>query len=225
MKKICLSLLCFLLTALAACTSAFPPNTNIPHLTESFEKEVTVSIVDHREFILNGDKEPWFEGIIRGGFGIPMSLERPEPYKEQSFAAYLASLTKGAFEESGGKVNVVEIPMGTDADTSINILSQDKRPALLGIMRKSRYDLGSAPEYEYDFRFIVVGKNGRKFVDKTFANLEIDITPVNNYNIMHNNWNIQYHNLNYMITEIYVQILNNVLNDPEIGTALQELKN
>lgn len=205
--------LLFVWITVSACATPLPPEERIPHLTQKVYTDLSVSIVDHREFILNGDKEPWFEGIFRASFGIPVSAERPEPYKKQSFAAYLSSMIQEAVVEAGGKATIVEIPMGTSVERSIDILATGKKASILGIMRESRYDLGFSAEYNYNFQFIVIGPDNQIMADKTFAKFETDIPLSESYNIFD------------MYTQIYAQKLNAVLNDPEINAALRTSTN
>lgn len=200
--------LLFAWTALSACATPLPLEERIPHLTQKVDTDISVSIVDHRPFILNSDKEPWFEGITRGGFGIPLSLERPEPHKKQSFATYLSGMIQESIVDSGGKATVVKISMGTSARKSTDILAAKKKAAILGIMRMSRYDLGFSAEYNYDFQFIVIGLNGQVLADKSFKEFETNIPLSKDYTVFD------------MYTQIYAQKLSTILNDPEISAAL-----
>ncbi|USG59510.1 hypothetical protein NBZ79_09945 [Sneathiella marina] len=209
----------FLLFALSACASPLPEEARFPHFTDPIgDKEISIAIVDHRTFILNGDKEPWFEGIFRGEFGIPFSHARPVPDtaqgtdKTQPFALYLSKMIKEAVEEAGAKGEIIEIAAGTNLEETRNILATEKNPALLGIMRHSRFDSGFSADYRYDFQFVVLDSENNILADKTFAAWDETIPLSDKYNLFD------------MFTEIYSQKLTLMLNDPEISNALKNLQ-
>ena len=75
-----------LITALlAGCATPISKKDRTPVFGGQAPAKIAIAVVDHRTFILSGDKEEWFEGIMRGGFGIPHSLKRPVNLKENPF--------------------------------------------------------------------------------------------------------------------------------------------
>lgn len=211
MYKFIVIVSCMLITA---CATPLPPEAQTPHLSYSDLKEdLTICVLEQRDFILNGDKEPWFEGIFHGAYGIPMSLKRPGDDEGKAFSAYLSGKIKAAIEETGVTTSVIELPMGTDDADAVRLMARENRPALLVIMRKSRYDVGFTADYNYDFRFIITNRDGQIIAEKIFAKWEDEMPLSEKYNLFD------------MFTEIYSQRLGDMLNDPLIRIALQRAGN
>lgn len=198
----------FVMAAVSGCAQDLPDSARVPHFTGKPATEVAVGITDHRSFILDSDKEEWFEGITRGSFGIPMSLQRPGDEGEKPFALYLSGMIKESLEKAGSQVTVVELEKGQNFQRAIAKVSESGKTSFVLLMLKSRYDIGFTSDYQHHFLVAVADADGRVKVEKTFFDWEKEIPASNKYNVFD------------MHTEIYKMTLDKIINDPEIKLAL-----
>ena len=200
----------FAVALLAGCATPIPKSETIPAFSGKPAATIAIAVVDYRPFILDGNKEEWFEGIFRGAFGIPHSLKRPGESEGKPFATYLASMLQDSLKNAGSKATVVEVFKGTALPKVINEVTSTKADAGLVVgMFQSRYDIGPAnPEYAYKFDLIVLDKEGKKLANKTFQAMETGIELSDKYTLFD------------MMTGIYKQKFESFLNDPQIKNAL-----
>ena len=198
------------LALLSGCATPIQRSETIPAFSGKPAATVGIAVVDYRPFILDGSKEEWFEGIMRGAFGIPHSLKRPGPSEGKPFAQYLASILQDSLNNAGSKATVIAVPKGTTRDKAINDVGNTKVDSGLVVMIfESRYDIGPAnPEYGYRFELIVLNRQGKRLAQKTFREHEKGIKLSDRYNLFD------------MMSEIYKQKFESFLNDPEIKNAL-----
>jgi hypothetical protein len=200
-----------LLLMLAACASPIPKAEITPVYAGDVPPALSVASIDHRSFILSNDKEEWFEGIFHGVYGIPSSLKRPGPKSGQPFAVYLSSMLSEALDSAGSNVNTLTIPKGTSLEKAIELLSvQERRPALVLLIRQSRYVVkwSSNAEYNFNFDVIVVDTSGNVLLDKNFSRFDTSIPLSDKYTIFD------------MYAAIYKQTLDEILRDPDVVGAL-----
>jgi hypothetical protein len=133
------------LVALSACTPLIP--TTKAEMTPVYAgrapENLNIAVVDHRSFILSGDKEEWFEGIARVVFYLPVSAKRPGPKSTQPFALYLSSMLAEAMVAAGSNVTIVPIARGTDIGKAVQQSSiANNTPSIIFLMHTSRYEIG-----------------------------------------------------------------------------------
>lgn len=209
-KTISRAMLLLLVGVLSACAQKLPDEARIPLFSGKPVGDITVATVDYRSFILNGDKEPWFEGISRGGFGIPFSLQRSDVPENQSFAVLISKLIEESLEKAGSKVNVVEVAAGTDRKKVIEILSQSRQTSLLVEMNRSRYECCYSQEYRHDFILTVLDSTGNIIAQKRFEGWDKDLSlEAFKYNVVDS------------FSEVYAQKLKAFLHEPNIKAALE----
>ena len=198
------------LALLSGCATPIPKQETIPVFSGKPPSTIAVVISDHRPFILNDDKEEWFEGIYRGTFGIPYSLARDDEFKEKPFAFYLATKLKESLENAGSTATIIQVPIGTD----IGAIAENIRQANVGsgfavIIHQSRYDIGLFNrEYGYHFELFVLEGNGKILAQKSFQKTETSIELSDKYNLFD------------FMSEIYKKRFDTFLNAPEINNAL-----
>ena len=198
------------LALLSGCATPIPKSETIPVFPAKPAASTTVAVVDHRPFILNGAKKEWFEGLFRGGFGIPHSLTRNDEFEEKPFAFYLATKLKESLESAGGKASILDIPKGTSLEkATAEIVKVGRDSGLLVMMFQSRYDVGPVnPEYNYHFDLIVLDRDGRILGRKAFSQFDQGMELSSKYNLF--DW----------MSEIYKKKFDSFLADPEIKSAL-----
>ena len=212
MTRICAVL--FALTLFAGCATPIPIpiSETIPVYSGKAPATIAVAVVDHRYFILNGDKEESFEGVRRwiGGFGPTDSLNRVSEFKKKPFAFYLATKLKDSLDGAGAKASIIRIPKGTPFAKVIEKVKSSKVSAgLVVMMFQSFFDLDfSAPEYSYNFELIITDSSGKPLGRKTFKGVDKKIELSDKYNLFD------------MLSDIYKKKFEIFLNDPEIKSAL-----
>jgi hypothetical protein len=116
---------------ISACAQPLPDNLRAPTFSGTLTQTVFVGTIDHRQFILNSNKKPWFEGLYQGGFGIPLNLRRPEDIGGGiPFSNYLSGMIGESLKNSGTPVEIVTIPPGTDIEKSILSFFSEKQSFL-----------------------------------------------------------------------------------------------
>ena len=200
----------FALTLLSGCATPILKSETIPVYSGQSPATIAIAVADHRPFIVDGDKEEWFEGIMRGAFGIPMSMSRMDEFKDKPFAFYLSTKLKDSLDGAGAKASIVQVAKGTPVGRVIEKVKDTKADAGLVVMiLQSRYDLGPFnPEYGYEFELIVVDSSGKPLGRKTFEGMDQKMSLDNEYNLF-----------DYM-SDIYKKKFDIFLNDPEIKGAL-----
>lgn len=201
----------FVLALLSGCATPLPKSETIPTFSGKPAATIGIAVVDYRPFILDGNKEEWFEGIFRGAFGIPHSLQRPGEFEKKPFALYVASKLRESLKNAGSNATVIEVPKGTSLQKVIpDVMKAKADSGLVVLMFQSRYDLGAFknPEYDYNFELIVLDRNGKTLAHKTFSKVELGLELSDKYNLFD------------FMSKIYKEKLESFLNDPEIKNAL-----
>lgn len=202
-----------LISILAACADPIPKELVTPEFSGNAPATLNVGMTDHRTFILSDDKEEWFEGIVRGGFGIPNSLERPGPLKGQPFAIYLSTMLADGLRSGDTEVAVIAVPKGTDTASAVQMVTAKEGAA--GIVFKivhSRYDIGFSAEYNHHFDVTIADANGQVVLEKTFSRFDTDVPLSQKYNVFD------------MYAAIYKDRLDEILRDAEVLSALASLR-
>jgi len=177
-------------------------------------ENLNIAVVDHRTFILSGDKEAVFEGILVGAWLIPGSYKRPGPESDQPFALYLSSMLEDGMVAAGSIVTVVPLAMGTEIDEAIRQSSANNNPSIIFIMHESRYLIGGyRAEYDHSFDVFVVNQDGETLANKNFARFDVGIPEFNKYDPLD------------FYAMVYKQVLDEILNNSDIATALAKASN
>lgn len=211
MTRICAAL--FALTLLSGCaTTPILKSETIPVYSGKLPATVAVAVVDHRPFILNGNKEEWFEGIALGWgvLGYALTATRVDEFKNKPFAFYLATKLKDSFDGAGAKASIIQIPKGTPFAKVIEIMKKSKvGVGLVVMMFQSRFYFGPFNhEYGYNFELIVLDSSGKPLDRKTFKGMDQNIELSTKYGWFD------------MMSEIYKNKFDAFLNDPKIKSAL-----
>ena len=147
-----------------------------------------------------------------GPYYIPFSVERPGPKSGQPFALYLSSMLADAMVAAGSNVTIVPIAKGTDIDEAIRQSSiENNTPSIIFLMYISRYEIGGySADYDHRFDVFVVNQNGETLTNKIFSRSDTGIQPFDKYDPL------DFYSL------IYKKVLDEILNDRDIATALAE---
>src|SRR4051812_45333634 len=101
-----------MMTLLAGCATPVPLTKEeaTPKLYATSDS-VALAVIEARPYVLSGNKKPQYEGLIRGGYGIPTTVYRTRPEGER-FVDQFANMVRDGFVQQGVKVSVVPMPLG-----------------------------------------------------------------------------------------------------------------
>lgn len=195
---------------LAGCAEPIPKTLVTPEYKGTTPAKLNVGMTDHRTFILSNNKEEWFEGILRGGFGIPLSLKRPGPDEGQPFAIYLSEMLADGLRADKTEVVVIPVAKGTELGAAVASVA-DGAAGIIFKINHSRYDSGFSAEYRHDFNVVIADADGHVVLEKTFSRFDTDVPLSQTYNIFD------------MYAAVYKKTLDEILGDPEVVAALSSL--
>lgn len=64
--------------SLAGCATPLTLEQSAPAIPATDDNSYLLSVIENRPYVLSGDKEPNYAGIVRGGFGIPHFVPTPD---------------------------------------------------------------------------------------------------------------------------------------------------
>jgi len=172
--KLLLPILGVFLVYGCATVARVPKSEITPKLYSGTEKNVAVSVIEARPYVVSGNKGPRFEGIFRDDWGIPLSFLAPERPGEEPFAGLLSGMIKDGLSDAGANVSVVSLPAGSPVDDAWKKMSETgaSRYILLRVS-ESNWDVGGrTPTYKYDFGLIVASKGSTVLGSKNLAGVQ-----------------------------------------------------
>jgi len=152
---------------LSGCTSIMTaeqaaPAVNTPNELES----VSIAVVDKREYVLNNDKAPSFEGLLRSSFGIPYSQYT---YNRQPMSEYLTDRLVAGFKKQGVKAEAYLTSHSMSVGSIKEALAKQERPSVIIALNEWKYDYHAFSDSSwYDVDVIVLGKNGEEKTKRSF---------------------------------------------------------
>jgi hypothetical protein len=109
---ISLSSVALLAGLIAGCTVPATKQELTPEFSGTLPRQLGVSVIDKRPYVVSGDKDAKFEGLSRSAAGIPWTIDRPDRPEEETFADYLADMLKDTFKQAGSGVAVWRMRVG-----------------------------------------------------------------------------------------------------------------
>lgn len=195
------------------CATPVAKSEITPKLYGSAGKSVALSVIEARPYVVTGSKTPKFEGVIRGGFGIPHTFNRPNRPESERFVDLLAGMVKDGLTEAGVTVTVVSQPVGISLDDALKKMSETNAARYIVIrVAESNWDVGGFSgnfAYKYDFGVFVARPGSPERQGKNFSANEANAAS-EKYNV----WDM--HSVRYR------QIIESMFADPVIRAALQD---
>ena len=201
---------CLLVTVLlVSCATPATRSDLTPTFSGLTSSHITIGVVDSRSYVISGDKEPWFEGIMRGAFGIPYTFNRPDRPPNETFADRIAQMLERTFTDAGSQVTVVRLARGSTQPAARGKLKpHTKDVALLIRIHDSRFDAGGFSfDYPYHFQLSVLDPEGNTLAQASVQGRDAH-TPSSKYNV----WD--------MYGVVYRNKLEQLLVKPEIQLAI-----
>lgn len=127
--------------------------------TMQTDKAVALAVQDQRSFILNGDKQPNFVGIRRGGFGNPFDVTTRSG---ASFASEVAGQVAQALTTAGAKVETVSVGPNADPQKAVDaVLGTKAERGVALLIKQWKSDLYANMEVDFDLRLQVYDAEGK----------------------------------------------------------------
>lgn len=166
-KKIIFLFPGILVLLLLGCVNALPPEQTAPQINLSLHNnKISFAVLDKRPYVVDNDKSPEFEGIIRSGYGIPYSYQTPT---DQPMSEYLTQRMSIGFKSKGIETVTVKTDPKMKINKVITELSSYRNKSFLLILNEWKYDYhGFSDGSWYDINIIVVDKSGEKLLIKNF---------------------------------------------------------
>ncbi|WP_177419670.1 hypothetical protein [endosymbiont of Lamellibrachia barhami] len=198
-----------LLIVVTGCASPVTRDQITPEFYSIGDKNISLAVIDKRPYVLTGDKSEKFEGLVRGAFGIPMTLDRPERPKEERFVDFLSNIIKEGFNDSGIEVNIIKVDKGTSVNDAIDQMADPRfNKAIIASVYESKWDAGGFKfRYQYDFDIYIADIHGKVIDHERFSG-----SQANKPSESHNLWD--------MHTIIYRGNLETMFKSPAIKNAL-----
>ena len=146
-----------------------------PNLKYSTTNAIALTVVDNRPFILNGEKDENFEGIVRGGYGIPFDFVKQRDNSKELFAARFVEVVARALTKSGSHVTVTATRKGSSSPEAITALMPNVSDIGLVVnVHNSRVDAGGRWSYFYDYEVAVVDGKGDVLATKKSSGEDVN---------------------------------------------------
>ncbi|MFV0450136.1 MAG: hypothetical protein ACK5MF_17095 [Vibrio sp.] len=165
---------------------------------------VSLAIVDQRPYVVDQDKSPAFEGLIRSSLAIPYSYNTATG---EPMSVFLTNRLEYGIQNKGLTVKRYDTNLTTSLPELLNSMKQDGNPSIVVLLHEWKYDYHPFSDNSwYDVDVIVNNKAGQKTVKKHYAG-ENDIPGGTIMNEM-------------ML--IYKSRFEEIFSDPELIQALEE---
>ncbi len=171
------------------------------------EKTVAVTVVDHRPYIVSGDKQPTFVGLMRGGFGNPFDVttSSDRPLAQDMTISIVDSLKKKDVDA----VVVVIPPSASETTARRKLLAVDANRYVLLVLQEWKSDTYITTALIFNVSLEVLGPGGAQLADTTLRgkdNLGAGLVPAD---------------ARIAVETAVRQKLEAAFNDPEIVAALK----
>ena len=174
-----------------------------------FKQKIALASLDQREQVLSGGRKPDFVGYTRSGAGIayPMGTANGTPFTDNMSSSISASLSK-----QGSTVAVVKTQSTENESLIMEQLERTKSSRLILINCKQFHTDGyGANSLMYNLKVNIYSEKGDLLKEKTFSGKRALGGSVA--------WGPG--NYKEYMPEAFKKLIEEIFNDPEIATALQ----
>lgn len=157
--------------ALTGCSGLLPVEQSSPEVTVSADAApISMAVLDERPYVLDKDKNPAFEGLIRSGFGIPYSHNTAS---NEAMSDYLGKRVEYAFSAKGVDITRYQTSIETSEEELLNTLKADGKKSVLLSLNEWKYDWHTFTDNSwYNVDVIVLDKDGSTLASKHFEGEE-----------------------------------------------------
>lgn len=162
----CLAILSVLL--LSGCAQILTAEQSAPEINFSTtEKPLTIAVIDKREYVVNNDKKPAFEGLIRSALGIPYSYNTPT---NEAMSVYLTNRLLAGFGKRGIKAESVETSPNMSIDSTVTQVNKNGSKSIIFVLHEWKYDYHALSDNSwYNLDLMILDENGNQKLVKNFT--------------------------------------------------------
>ncbi|CAH0524888.1 hypothetical protein [Vibrio hippocampi] len=151
---------------LIGCVSPLSVEESAPQVTINKVNGISIAVLDQRPYVLNKDKEPNFEGIIRSGFGIPYSYST---ITGEPMSLYLGKRLEYGIEQKGVNVEQQQTDTATQFSDLMSKLKNDQQPSIVVVLNEWKYDFHALSDNSwYDVDITVADSTGKTVLTKNY---------------------------------------------------------
>lgn len=152
---------------LSGCATVLTAEETAPNIkTISTKDSMSLAVLDKRKYVVNEDKMPSFEGIIRSGLGIPYTHGTPT---KEAMSVYLSNRLSVGLDNHGIKVTVVETEPKMSVNSVVDLMEKDDQKSILIVLNEWKYDFHTFTDNSwYDMDIIIIDNLGDKKLVKNF---------------------------------------------------------
>jgi hypothetical protein len=148
---------------LSGCASVLTVEQAAPEINKPLTEKITIAVIDHRPYILDGDKAASFEGLSRTTIGIPFSRYT---YNNKSMSEFLTNRLVAGFNKSG----VQALALMTTPKTTIEEVKTIGSKTVVIVLNEWKYDYHAFSDNSwYNFDVIIKDTDGAPLINKNFT--------------------------------------------------------
>lgn len=204
----------WIVISLIGCATPATKEQITPKFYQLTNKNLNLSVIEKRPYVLSGNKSEKFEILGRLPFGIPMTLNTPK--ESDRFVDYLSNIIKEGFNNSGVAINIVKVEKGASLEDTLNkIKNKSDDKSIVMMLYQSKWDLGGfSYKYLYNYDVFISDGSGHILEHKIFSGEHIHHPLKNN----------QGNNLTVFdcFNIVYKQDIENIFQDKSIKNAINK---
>jgi hypothetical protein len=129
--------------------------------------QLALAVLDHRPYVVSGEKGPSFVGLQRSGYGIPFNVNTASG---QPLADDFSNSIAGALSAKGFKVTEIALPATTSTDEAISpLVGSNSSRALLLEVSEWKTDTASRAALYYALALSVFDERGNRIAHKELS--------------------------------------------------------
>ena len=167
MTKLVSLLLATITLGLSGCATILTPEQSAPQLSVvPQEKALTIAVIDKRPYVLDQDKEPKFEGIIRSSLGIPYSHNTAT---QQPMSQFLTDRLVAGLKKQQVTVDSVETTPSQNITKVVEQMKAFDNKSMMFVLNEWKYDFHAFTDNSwYNVNVIIYDEAGKKLLSKNF---------------------------------------------------------
>lgn len=172
LKKIRCAFIFSMVLYLAGCSKILtvPESSPLVNLPSSVG-DIYIAVLDQRPYVVDGDKSPAFEGIIRSSFGIPYSHNT---YTDEPMGQYLGQRIVYGFEDKGINAVLYKSEINAYLPNVMDELKSANKKAIIIVLNEWKYDYHAvfSDSSLYNIDVMVLDDTGSIIINKNFSGEE-----------------------------------------------------
>lgn len=193
---------------ITGCASFNSPALVKPQVNSKIKTPTAIAVVDHRPYVIDGDKQPNFEGLNRAAVGIPYSEKTGN---EENLSDYIGLILKSGLLASNSDINLISTQhTDSNSDVEKTLLASAENYLYIELV-EMKYDFQAAfnAKVHYDVNMKYLDGTSKQVFSKNFSGAESFSKFSSGKNQIRNN-----------VQNIYKGLIESILNDPDFQQFL-----